>query len=225
MNTNRFFKRFLSLAAALVLTAALAAAPAAAASEQTAALTLSAAAAPGFSDVSGWYADAVNSLAERGIMSGYSDGTFHPGGQVTRGMFVTILFRLSGESSSYVNSFSDVKAGSWYENAIAWAAANGISQGVGGQRFAPDRCITREQFAVMLWNYAKYKGLDVSIGEDTNILSYNDSLTISDFAFPGLQWACGAGILNGDTQGNLNPHLCATRAQVAVMLQRFLATI
>lgn len=183
---------------------------------------LAAASAPEFTDVSGWYAGAVTSLVEKGVMTGYSDGTFRPNGPVTRGMFVTLLYRLSGASGSSANPFSDVPAGSWYENAIAWAAENGLVQGVGGQRFAPDRCITREQYASILWNYAKYKGIDVSIGEDTNILSYNEAFSISDFAFPGLQWACGAGIIDGDTMGNLNPRGCATRAQVAVMLERFL---
>jgi len=74
----------------------------------------------------------------------------------------------------------------------------------------------------MLFKYAKYMGIDVSIGEDTNILSYQDALDISDYAYPALQWACGAGILNGDTNGNLNPHNYATRAEVAAILERFL---
>ncbi|MEM5768339.1 MAG: S-layer homology domain-containing protein [Bacillota bacterium] len=74
----------------------------------------------------------------------------------------------------------------------------------------------------MLYNFAKYKGYDVSVGEDMNILSYNDALSVSDYAYAALQWACGAGILNGDTNGNLNPRSSATRAEVAAMLKRFM---
>ena len=77
----------------------------------------------------------------------------------------------------------------------------------------------------MLYNYAKYKGYDVSAGKDTNILSYGDALTISDYAYSALQWACGAGIINGDDSGNLNPQACATRAEAAAMLERFMKSI
>jgi len=85
----------------------------------------------------------------------------------------------------------------------------------------PISAISREQLAVMLYDYAKYKGYDVSIGEDTNILSYNDALSISDYAYSALQWACGSGILSGDPDGSLNLHSSATRAEVAAVLERF----
>jgi hypothetical protein len=140
-------------------------------------------------------------------------------------MLVTVLYCMSGDTVSYTNAFSDVPSGAWYEDAAAWAAANKIAGGTGDGRFAPDREITREQLAVMLYNYAKYKGYDVSVGEDTNILSYNDALTISDYAYAALQWACGAGIIGGDTSGNLNPRSGATRAEAAAMLQRFIENV
>lgn len=103
---------------------------------------------------------------------------------------------------------------------MAWAAQNGIAGGVGDNCFAPNTGITREQLAVLLYNYVKYKGYDVSVGEDTNILSYKDALSISEYAFSALQWACSAGIMDGDSE-YLNPNSPATRAQVAAMLQRF----
>jgi hypothetical protein len=102
------------------------------------------------------------------------------------------------------------------------AAAYGIASGGGDGRFLPDGNITREQLAVMLWRYAKYQGYDVSIGEDTNILSYSDAFDISDYAYPALQWACGAGIISGDDSGSLNPQGFATRAEAAAILRRFI---
>jgi len=154
-------------------------------------------------------------------MNGTNSDTFNPTGGITRGMFVAVLYRLSGDTGSYTSSFADVPSGKWYENAVAWATQNGIAGGVGNNRFAPDSGITRQQLAVLLYNYAKYKGYDVSIGEDTNILSYEDALTISDYAYPALQWACGAGIMDGDNE-YLRPNAPATRAQVAAMLERFI---
>jgi hypothetical protein len=175
-----------------------------------------------FTDVNSddWFYENVIYLYENGLMNGTTSDTFNPNGNMTRGMFVAVLYRLSGDNGSYTSSFADVPFGKWYENAVAWAAQNGISGGVGNNCFAPNAGITRQQLAVLLYNYAKYKGYDVSIGEDTNILSYEDAFDISDYAYPALQWACGAGIMNGNNE-YLNPHGPATRAQVAAMLERF----
>lgn len=175
-----------------------------------------------FSDVSGWYEDYVDFVSARGIMTGTDSDTFSPNGTMTRAMFVTVLYRLSSDTSSYTNNFSDVLFGEWYENAAAWASANGISNGVGNGKFAPDLNVTREQLVVMLYRYSEHMRYDVSVGEDTNILSYNDALDISDYAYSALQWACGAGILEGDGAGNLSPQGYATRAEAAAILQRFI---
>lgn len=177
-----------------------------------------------FSDVasSEWYADSVSYLSSRSVISG-TNGEFRPEAAITRAQFVTILSRLSGDdlSGQTASLFSDVSASDWFFQAAQWANRISISAGSGGN-FNPNEGITREQMAVMLYRYAKYKGYDVSIGEDTNILSYNDSLSISDYAYAALQWACGAEILQGDDAGNLNPNGCATRTQAAVILQRFI---
>ncbi len=178
-----------------------------------------------FTDVSGWYADSVNFVAARGIMNGSGGGAFNPNDTMTRAMLVTMLYRLSGDVRSYGNAFVDVDSGVWYENAVGWAAENGIVSGVGDDLFAPENDVTREQLSVMLYNYTKYKGSDVSIGEDSNILSYNDAFDISGYAYPALQWACGSGIINGDGNGNLNPQGFATRAEAAAILQRFIKNI
>jgi len=177
-----------------------------------------------FNDVAAndWFYKNVMFVFENGLMTGIASDTFSPNGTTTRAMFVTVLFRLSGDKDGNTNSFSDVPSGAWYENSAAWAAANGIAGGVGGNQFAPISSLTREQLAVMLYNYAKYKGLDVSVGKDTNILSYNDSTDISEYAYSALQWACGSGIIKGDGSGNLNPQSSATRAEVAAMLEKFI---
>ncbi len=177
-----------------------------------------------FTDVNpdDWFHDNVLYVYENGLMSGTAPDAFDPSGVMTRGMSVAVLYRLSGDTGSYQNAFSDIVSGSYYENAAAWAHSAGIARGVGSNQFAPDSPVSREQLAVMLYNYARYKGYDVSVGEDTNILSYNDAFSISEYAYAALQWACGAGILQGDTKGNLNPQSSATRAEVAAMLQRFI---
>lgn len=174
---------------------------------------------------SDWFYNSILYVCNRGLMTGTTADTFSPHTGMTRAMAVTVLYRLSGDIGSYANAFTDISSGSLYERTTAWAAANGIANGTGNGRFAPNSTITREQLAVMLYNYAKYMGYDVSVGENTNILSYNDALGISEYAYAALQWACGAGILEGDTNGNLNPQSFANRAEVATMLQRFIENL
>lgn len=173
-----------------------------------------------FDDIaeSDWFYGNVLYAYAHGLMNGTGPDTFDPEGTLTRAMFVTVLHRMSGDTGSYANGFSDVAPGAWYEPAVSWAYAGGIVSGVDENRFAPENDITREQLAVILFRYAKYMGRDVSIGEDTNILSYNDALGISEYAYPALQWACGAGIMDGDDDGNLNPQGLATRAEAAKII-------
>ncbi len=176
-------------------------------------------------DTDDWFFEDVAYVYENGLMSGTSADTFSPETATTRGMIVTILYRLEGEPEiSGSCAFDDVKSGWYYENAIAWAAANGIVSGYDNGLFGPDDAITREQLATILYRYAQYKGLDVSVGGDTNILSYNDALDISEYAVPAMQWLCGEGIMSG-SDGNLMPMGNATRAQVAAFLHRFCENI
>lgn len=180
-----------------------------------------------FTDVSetDWFYEDVAYVYTNNLMNGTSTTMFSTNTTTTRGMIVTILYRLEGEPSVSDNChFADVKSGSYYEKAITWAAAKGIVSGYGNNQFGPDDPITREQMAVILFRYAQYKGLDVSAGEDTNILSYSDALDIFEYAFPAMQWICGESILNG-SDGNLMPRGGATRAQVAAILHRFCENI
>ena len=176
----------------------------------------------GFNDVADkdWFADAVKYVADKGMMNGTSKTTFGPNDSTTRGMIVTVLYRLENEPSAAAVSFTDVVSGQYYTFAVAWANANGIVTGYGNGKFGPNDVVTREQLAAILYRYAQYKKYDVSVGEDTNILSYADAQSVSAYAIPAMQWAGGAGIVNG-SNGKLNPQNNATRAEVATMLMRY----
>lgn len=177
---------------------------------------------PSFGDIAGeWFEADVEYVAEKGLMNGVGDGSmFAPLMDTSRGMIVTILWRMEGQPVPMTAStFKDVEKGAYYEQAVAWAAEKGIVNGY-GDTFGPNDNITREQFATILFRYAQFKGYDVSVGEDTNILSYADAFSISEYAIPAMQWACGAGLINGigDT---LQPAGAASRAQAAAILHRF----
>ena len=173
-----------------------------------------------------WFADAVRFVYENGMMNGVSETDFAPHATTSRSMIVTILYRLEGEPVvDYAMDFTDVAGDAYYAEAVRWAASEGIVGGYGGGLFGSDDAVTREQLAVILYRYAVYKGYDVSIGEDTNILSYADFADLSEYAIPAMQWACGAGVITGVTDATLVPQGEATRAQVAAMLMRFVEAI
>ena len=178
-----------------------------------------------FNDVpeSYWAYDAIQYVYGEGLMAGTSGTTFAPENVTTRGQIVTILWRMAGSPQvNYLMDFDGVDPAAYYAEAIRWATSEGIAGGYGGGVFGPDDPITREQLAVMLHRYAQHQGYDVSIGEDTNILSYADAFTVSEYAVSALQWACGAGIISGTGDGStLTPQGEATRAQAATVLMRF----
>ena len=172
-------------------------------------------------DEDAWYYDSVAYVYEKGLMNGTAADKFSPAVSTTRGMIVTILYNLEGKPAAGTAAFEDVSADAWYAKSVAWAAENGIVTGYGDGKFGPEDTITREQFAAILFRYAKLKGYDVSVGENTNILSYTDALSISEYAIPAMQWACGAGLINGVTESTLAPTGSATRAQAAKILMMF----
>lgn len=172
-------------------------------------------------DRNAWYHDGVHYCVENGLMQGYGNGIFGPNDTLSRAMLVQILYNLENRPAvSGESVFSDVAHSAWYADAVNWAAANGIVEGFGNGQYGPEDDITREQLAAILYRYAQYKNYDVSVGEDTNILSYSDAPEVSEYAVPAMQWACGAGIMEG--YGDvLDPTGNATRAQAATMLMRF----
>ena len=172
-----------------------------------------------------WYRDGVGYVLKNGLISNYEDGCFGPNDATSRGVAVSALWRLDGKSKTEAESkFTDVPAGSGYFDAAHWAEEKGISAGYTDKFFGVEDPLTREQLVTILWRFAKYKGYDVSVGEETNILSYDDAFGISEYAIPAMQWACGAGILTGQTSARgmvLNPAGTITRAQLSVVLMRF----
>ena len=169
-----------------------------------------------------WYYAAVKYAYEHKLFGGTSATEFSPEATMTRGMAATILYSLEGSPAvSGKSPFSDVADGQWYAKAVTWAEENGIVGGIDSESFAPEAGVTREQLAAILYRYAQYKKYSVSVGEDTNILSYEDALQISTYAVSAIQWACGSGLMTGRTQTALAPVGTVTRAEVAVMLQRF----
>ena len=172
-------------------------------------------------DTGKWYHVSIDYVLTHSIMNGVSGTSFAPNSNLTRGMLVQILFNLEGKPQSASASFSDVKADAWYAKAVGWAAANKVVTGYTDGTFRPNAAVTREQAAAILYRYAQSKGIDVSVGEDTNILSYADALQASEYAIPALQWAVGAGVLNGKSGNLLAPIGTATRAEIAAIMQRW----
>ena len=179
-----------------------------------------------FSDVteSDWFYDAVTYAYENGLMDGVGMGLFAPNSETTRVQLVTILHRLAGQPAPSGDSgFSDVKTGTWYTDAVAWAAQNGIVNGVSDTQFAPGDDITREQLAVILYRYATYQGYDVS--QRADLSGFVDAGTISTYAQEALSWANAQGLVLGFEDDSLRPQGTATRAQIAAVLMRFCETV
>lgn len=174
-----------------------------------------------FNDVSAndWFASAVDYVTGKGMMNGTADNTFSPKANTTRGMVVTVLYRLENQPSTSAASFTDVASGAYYANAVAWANANGIVSGYGSGKFGPNDKVTREQLAAILYRYAQYKKYDVSGANSLD--GYTDAQSVSSYAVPALQWANAAGVVTGKSGSKLDPKGNATRAEVAAMLMRF----
>ena len=179
-----------------------------------------------FTDVTegDWFYDAVRYAYETGLMDGVGDNLFAPNSETTRAQLVTILYRLEGEPEvSGTSGFSDVAAGIWYTDAVAWAAQNGIVNGVSDTEFAPGDDITREQLAAILYRYAACQGYDVS--QRADLSGFGDASSISGYAQEALSWAHAQGLVLGFEDGSLRPQGTASRAQIAAVLMRFLAAV
>ena len=178
-----------------------------------------------FSDVpsNAYYAEGVAWAVAKQITDGVGDGRFEPNTDCSRAQIVTFLWRAAGSPVvNYAMSFSDVAEGKWYSEAVRWAASEGVTTGLPNGTFGVTDTCTRAQVVAFLYRYAQKAGMDVSVGEDTNILSYNDALTIQAWAIPAFQWACGAGVVQG-SGGALMPGNFCTRGQIVTMLCRALA--
>ena len=166
-----------------------------------------------------WFYEEVLYAYENGLMNGVGDNRFAPNSATTRAQLVTILYRLEGQPAvSGDLPFTDVEAGTWYTDAILWAAQNNIVNGVSDTEFAPGDDLTRQQLVTILYRYAKAKGCDVSASADLS--GYPDADQVQGYAQPTMAWAVAEGIVEG-MDGNLNPAGNASRAQIATILMRF----
>lgn len=178
-----------------------------------------------FTDVreADWFYDDVVYAYENGLFSGTSDTTFSPNASMTRAMLVTVLYRLEGQPTvSGRSGFSDVKLNSYYEDAVTWAADNGIVNGTGATTFSPNANVTREQMAAILYRYAQYKQYGTTASAGLN--GFSDAAKVSAYAKAPLSWAVAEKLVNG-SEGRLLPTGNATRAQVAAILHRFVENV
>ena len=179
-----------------------------------------------FTDVSKgeWYYDGVNDLYRRGIMDGTTETLFAPSQGLSRGQLAMIFYRMAGEPEvTAKDTYSDVPAGLWCAKAVTWASANGLVLGYEDGTFRPDQPVQRQQLVAMLFRYAAFCGMSAVTLEE-NLLSFQDVGAVSGYARPAMNWAVGQGILLG-SENYLMPREQATRAQVAMVLHRYLTLL
>lgn len=175
-----------------------------------------------FVDMPGhWAYDSVRYAYQHDLMNGVSSTLFAPNGTLNRAMMVTMLYRMAGSPAVSGGSvFTDVPAGQWYSNAVQWASANGVVNGVGEGRFAPEVQITREQMASMMMRYAQFK--QYSTSQSADLSAFKDASSISGWALDSMKWANASGLINGRTADTIAPRGTATRAEAATILSRFM---
>lgn len=176
-----------------------------------------------FTDVkeSDWFYKGVAYVVDKDIMSGVSENEFAPSGKLTRAMLVQMLYNMeSRPACDAENAFMDVPVGQWYTDAVIWANDAKIASGMGEGLFAPNMEITREQMVAMLYNYAKYKGYDVTASADLS--KFADNASVSTWAQPAMQWAVAEGYISGMGDSQLAPQGTATRAEIASVIMRFM---
>ena len=166
-----------------------------------------------------WYYDAVSYVYSNGMMIGTSAYTFDPYASLSRGMVAQIFYNLEGRPYVYGSAFADAQPGAWYTQAIAWASANGVVAGYPNGTFGPNDPITREQFIVILYNYAQAKGYSTSARK--NLSGYSDAYQVSSYADAAMRWAVAEGLISEVGNGVLAPQSPATRAQVAETFMQF----
>ncbi len=182
-----------------------------------------------FTDVPGpddWAHAGIDFAVSNGLLNGVGNNKIAPEESMTRAMLVTVLWRYIGKPTGYENNFTDIEDGLWYTDAVAWAAAEGVVNGVGGGKFAPDDLITREQMAAILFRYAKANDVDVSARKDFS--DFPDADEVGSWAMDAMQWAVAQGLITGSKTGGktyLLPGDGATRGQVATILMRYIQNV
>ena len=167
-----------------------------------------------------WYYDAVDFVTRYGFMNGMDAGAFNAAGNVNRAQFVTILYRIAGEPAVTIdNPFVDVPAGTWYTDAVLWAYENGITTGADATHFNPGGTLVRQNMVTFLLRFANTMGVDTTARADLSC--YTDAGQIMPYAMDAMQWAVAEGIISGMSATTLGPNGLANRAQIAVIISRF----
>lgn len=165
-----------------------------------------------------WAYSYIQNVVKQGLFTGISNNQFGPDMNVTRGMFVTVLYSNAGAPAAQPSTFSDVAADAWYSKCVSWASEQGIVSGIGNNKFGPELSITREQLALILYQYAE----GTSPGTEAYVrMFYPDGKDIHDWALTAMSWAVNEGLISGKTGNRLAPQDTATRAEVAVIMQNF----
>lgn len=174
-----------------------------------------------FSDVTAadWFCEDVDFVSKHGLMNGTGAARFSPMEHTTRGMIVTVLWRMEGSPIEGTNAFQDVEPGAYYIDAVNWASAHQIVNGYSREVFAPHDVITREQIITILYRYAMYKGCNIT--GTGSLKTYEDSSSISDFAVNAFRWGCGKGIVTGTSENTLAPLDPVQRCQAAALIHRY----
>ena len=167
---------------------------------------------------SDWYYNAAKFVYDTGLMMGTDVTHFSPNVNMTRGMLVTVLYRIEGEPYAYGSSFNDVKSSDWYYSAVAWASREGIVNGYGGGSFGPNDPVTREQMMTILYRYFGFD--DGSYIIQGSLLPFSDGYLVNDWAYAAMDWGVTLGLVNGVGGNRLSPQGKATRAQLATIMMR-----
>lgn len=170
-----------------------------------------------------WFYEDVKNIFEHGLINGTTTTTYEPQTELSRGMIVTILWRIAGEPKvDTLSTFTDISEEAYYFDAINWGAENNIARGYSAEMFAPDRLVSREELAALMYRYAELVGLDLTGIDEEAFAEFGDAESVLPWFVENVKWAINAGIVKGDENGNLNPQDRATRAEAAAMVNRFI---
>jgi REP element-mobilizing transposase RayT len=170
-----------------------------------------------------WYYNAVKYVNENNLFKGITETKFGPRSPMTRGMMVTVLWRMEKEPVvNYLMMYKDVKQEEYYTEAIRWATSEKIIQGYSTTEFKPDEMLTRQEMVTMLYRYAMYKNMDISVGKEIDLTKFVDSNAIADYAIDALTWGIGNNVIKGMSEISLAPVTLTARCEVAVVIMRFL---
>lgn len=177
-----------------------------------------------FNDVKeDWFYEAVKYVNENGLFKGATENEFEPNGPMTRGMMVTVLWRMEKEPVvNYLMMYEDVNQEEYYAEAIRWASSEKIVQGHSTTEFKPDEMITREEMVTMLYRYAMYKEMDMTTEQNVDLTKFVDHNAISDYAMEAMKWSVEEGIIKGMSEISLAPVTLTARCEVAAVIMRFM---